>query len=217
MVRGAAAPPVVKFFGQNCYDSGKSTWRKLKKHSHWLIKQVLRIKFSRITTQVSNIELNFFFQATRSPPFQVQKHLYAYGYFNFTSMHCKKLTPTFYLLCYDLSRLLCLYEPETPTAKKYSLESLHEKAPPILLFLHKMQNSRKNENPFYSKDIYYISQRCTCTGNSNFTGRTVEYGQQNWPITACVLSNRYILPDNQTPLFCKYKYTPICLILHQIP
>ena len=27
--RGAAAPPVLKIFGQNAYDSGKSTWDKL--------------------------------------------------------------------------------------------------------------------------------------------------------------------------------------------
>ena len=27
--RGAAAPPVLKIFGQNAYDSGKSTWNKL--------------------------------------------------------------------------------------------------------------------------------------------------------------------------------------------
>ena len=29
-MRGAAAAPVVMFFGQNAYDSGKRTWRKLK-------------------------------------------------------------------------------------------------------------------------------------------------------------------------------------------
>ena len=31
--RGAAAPPVLKIFGQNAYDSGKSTWDKLETKS----------------------------------------------------------------------------------------------------------------------------------------------------------------------------------------
>ena len=55
MVRGERAggsppPPVVEIFGQNAFDSGKRTWRKQEKKSQKLIKEVLIIKISGITT-----------------------------------------------------------------------------------------------------------------------------------------------------------------------